>query len=84
MKNKILSFWKTFLRYLRPPRHLRFTKLGTSVVCLTRTSASNKIFAIWESSAKGTFYGKDVSLAAAADCNDAATGAPAGFVQTGW
>jgi type IV pilus assembly protein PilA len=56
----------------------------TSVVCMTRTSASNKIFAIWESSAKGTFYGKDVSLAAAADCNDAATGAPAGFVQTGW
>ena len=55
----------------------------TSVVCMTRKSASGTFFAIWESASKGTYYGK-TDLSAAADCSDAATGAPATYVQTGW
>ena len=58
----------------------------TAGVCLTRTSASNTIFAIWESASKGTFYGKGAAadLTAANACTASTGAAPAGFVQTGW
>lgn len=35
MKNKFLNYWYFVLRMLKPPRSLRFTKLGTYVVILT-------------------------------------------------
>jgi type IV pilus assembly protein PilA len=54
----------------------------TSVVCLTRTSASGTVFAVWESASSGTFYGKaDLSGASACTATKPATG---GFVATGW
>ena len=34
---------------------------GEDVVCLERTSASNKNYAVWVSSVDGTYYGVDVS-----------------------
>jgi type IV pilus assembly protein PilA len=55
----------------------------TSVVCLTRKSASGTFFAMWESASKGTYYGK-TDLSAVANCPTAAAGAPATYVQTGW
>jgi type IV pilus assembly protein PilA len=53
-----------------------------SVVCLTRTSASGQVFAIWESATDGTYYGKTTqATGCAADVTAAQT---AGFVTTGW
>ena len=55
---------------------------GNSIVCLTKTSASGQVFAIWESALDGTYYGRVTqATGCAADKGAAAT---AGFVQTGW
>ena len=52
----------------------------TNIVCLTRTSDSGSVFAVWESSTAGTFYGAtDLS----GTCPLAAA-RPASYVQGGW
>lgn len=57
---------------------LQLNATTSDTVCLTRTAESGNTFAIWESSATGTFYGAtDLSAA----CPDAA---PADYAQGGW
>ena len=51
---------------------------GTTTVCLTRTSDAGATYAVWESSAGGTWYGEtDLSTTCP-------TAAPTGYVQGGW
>lgn len=52
---------------------------SSDVVCMVRDSDSGNVFAIWESSADGTYYG-DTDLSAA-DCPAAAPGT---YSQEGW
>ena len=52
---------------------------NSDIVCSVRTADSGNTFALWESSANGTYYG-DTDLSAA-DCPDAAPGT---YSQTGW
>jgi len=57
---------------------LQLNATSSDTVCLTRTSDSGNVFAIWESASAGTFYGAtDLSAA----CPDAAPGT---YVQGGW
>jgi type IV pilus assembly protein PilA len=53
---------------------------GTSIVCLTRTSDAGNTYAVWESSAGGTYYG-ETDLSASGACG---TTAPGTYVQGGW
>jgi type IV pilus assembly protein PilA len=57
---------------------LNATSAVSDIVCMTRTSQSGAVFAIWESDNAGTFYG-ETDLTAA--CPDAAPGT---YSQGGW
>jgi type IV pilus assembly protein PilA len=60
------------------------TQADTSSVCMTRTSASGKVFSLFESADQGTFYVKDTDFSSgktACPAHDAAS--PPGS-KTGW
>ena len=66
-----------------PAQGIVLTSNSSTVLCLTKKSASGTFFAVWESASGGTSYGKGASadLSGASACPAAA---PAGFVTTGW
>lgn len=52
---------------------------SADVICLTRTSASGDVFAIWESATVGVKYGKT-----ALDASSCTATAPAAFTTAAW